>query len=360
MRTDSELRQRIIETVAFFDLFDYPLTLVELQRFLWKYKIDTLGQLMNQVEHMADTTTKPVAPLLEYVNGLISLAEPNTSVTNRTSRGEYLRSLRAERYLESERKYRLRLRYIRWISYLPGVRAIFVVNSLANQNVQRASDIDLLIITRRGKIWSTRFFTTALAKLLGIRPQPERRQDSLCLSFYIDESALNMRALTQNGQYDMFEAYWLRQMMPIYDPYTLRDQIAQANQWINDVLPNGQVQQPHPDRSISYGIWHGCIKTLLGWLMIEPLWRWVQLTVLPDKLKKLSGHIDSAVVVLSPQLLKFHTLDPRVKWKQQWHTRVTDYSRYGPRNSTSFTEAATYMRTSSSSPVASRPVPKNT
>lgn len=313
--TDSErsaIEKSVIETLAFFDLYSYPLTIIELRKFLWKQPTpDTHVVLTHELLEIVESMSQ-----VEYVDGLISLQ----------GRGKELRALRAERYLESERKYRLRLRYIRWLSYLPGVRAIFVVNSLSNQNVQRDSDIDLLIVARRGKIWSTRFFTTALAKLLGIRPRPERRQDALCLSFYIDESALQMQALSQHGQYEMFEAYWLRQMMPVYDPHTVRARIAAANPWLDVLLPNGHMQRLHPDRTIQPTTLHGILHIMFGWLMIEPLWRRLQLAVLPAKLKELCGPIESSVVVLAPELLKFHTKDPRVEWKQTWQNHVTELS----------------------------------
>lgn len=295
----------VIKTLAYFDLFDYPLSLAELHRYLWQAPSVTQGELESIVGAMAQ---------IEQTDGWYSLKGRSNIVSSR-----------AERYLEANRKYKKRFNIIRLLTYLPHVQAIFIVNSLAIQNARIDSDIDLLIISSPGKIWSARFFTTMIAKLLGIRPNSEFKKDTVCLSFYMDKTALKMNNLSQNPE-DVYEMYWLRQLVPVYDPGALWKHIDDANQWMKQILPNADAVKPHPDRTIKHTWLHSLSHALLGLLCIEPLWKWLQLKILPQALKDLAGPVETSVVVLSDTLLKFHTKDPRPAWTQRWRETVEKYS----------------------------------
>lgn len=301
------IRQSIISTLAYFDIFNYPLTIAELHRYLWKPpQAVTLTEVYSEIDRMDD---------IEIHQGLVCLRGRGATITSRTTA-----------YLESERKYKKRLPYIRLLTYLPHVQAIFVVNSLAFQNVRPDSDIDLLIVARPGTIWSTRFFTTALAKLLRLRPRPGNTKDTLCLSFYVDGGTLNMHNLMSDAL-DIHEVYWLRHLFPIYDPQNIGKKIDTANDWIHEYLPNAKSVHLHPLRTISHSWLHSISQTLFGIFSYERFWKAVQLAILPAELKQLSGPVERSVVVLSDSLLKFHTHDPKPLWRKQWSETVQRYSR---------------------------------
>lgn len=296
------LEQSILETVVYFDLFDYPLTLSELYRYLWQAPPGTtLTDVEAAVEHL---------PQLQHTAGVIVL-------TDRAALGQ----VREERYLESERKFRKRRRYLWLLSCLPGVEAIWIVNTMAYHNVRPDSDIDLLIVARPGKIWSTRFFTTAFAKLFHLRPTPTQRRDALCLSFYLTTTTLNLAALAA-APYDRYEAYWLAQIMPSYDPKHLLENCWRANPWAESNLPNAKPLTIHYNRSIQHGWWQRVGHALGRLVLWEQLWQRAQLHWLPERLQQLSGPAASAVVVLSNALLKFHTIDPRPDIRQRFQERL--------------------------------------
>ncbi len=300
------LQISIIHTLAYFDIFSFPLTIAELYRYLWKPgHTVSLDQVEAEVKAMTN---------VERHNGLLCLQGRSEIIPKR-----------AIAYLESERKYKKRLRFIKLLTYLPYVKAIFVVNSLAFQNVHTDSDIDLLIISQPGKIWSTRFFTTILAKLLRVRPRPNYTKDTLCLSFYVDGSALNLQKLMSDSA-DIHEVYWLSTLFPIYDPGNVRDKIVKANPWLMEYLPNFRAIYPHPLRTIPHSWLQYFTQTVIGILSIERFWKSIQLTILPSELKRLSGPIENSVVVLSDTLLKFHTRDPKPQWRSRWESTVKQYN----------------------------------
>ncbi|MFA5996093.1 MAG: hypothetical protein WCW27_04430 [Patescibacteria group bacterium] len=290
------LQRSLLTTIAYFDLFDYPLTPQELFHYLWQPpEQTTLHDVL---------TCLPTVSGLTQQNGLITFS-------NRTQ----LVKTRAARYLASEQKLKKRLRYIKLLTYLPWVQAIYIVNSLAYYNVQDHSDIDLLIIAKPGTIWSTRFFTTALAKLLKLRPQPNKTKDTLCLSFYLTNSKLNLDSL-RNSINDKHEAYWLSQIFPIFDPHNITPKFFQANIWLNQVLPNHLIPVLHPRFTIKYSWLHAILQNCLGIFAWEQVLKKNQLAILPKKLQQLS-EASTGLVILSDTLLKFHTYDPRPELEKQ-------------------------------------------
>lgn len=298
------LQQSILETVVYFDLFDYPLTLSELYRYLWRAP--------DQVSLTDVEAAVQQLPQLQTIDGVIVL-------TGRES----LSRLREERYIESERKFRRRRIYLWLLTCLPGVEAIWIVNTLAYHNVRRTSDIDLLIVAQPGKIWSTRFFTTALAKILRLRPTVQHTQDTLCLSFYLTSATLDLSMLTHNN-FERYEAYWLAAIMPVYDPKQLLPKCWQQNTWAQRVLPYAEPMALHYNRSIKDG-WNQHLGHALGRLFLwEKLWKKIQLRMLPHRLKQLSGPVESAIVVLTDQLLKFHTIDPRPTLMERFQKHLND------------------------------------
>lgn len=297
------LQRSILETVVYFDLFDYPLTLVELYRYLWRPPASV--SITDVEEAVAGL------PQLRNYEGVIVLRDRET-----------LGEVREERYLESENKFRKRRCYLWLLSCLPGVEAIWIVNSMAYHNVRPESDIDLLIVARPGKIWSTRFFTTAVAKLLRLRPTPTQRKDALCLSFYLTSATLNLSVLA-SPEHERYESYWLAQIMPVYDPKNLLARCWDENEWARRNLPYSNPMSLHYNRSIPHG-WCQCLSHAFGRLLLtEPLWRKLQLWILPSRLRKLSGPPEEAVVILRDSILKFHTIDPRPTIQARFEQELT-------------------------------------
>lgn len=300
-----EINRAIIETLAYFDVFEYPLTYPELYRYLWRSPKTTLSEIIQ--------TTRQMDQVIER-DGFVMFKD-------RTS----LPRIRQHRYAESELKWNKRRWFIRLLSYLPGVEAIFIVNTFAYHNVQTDSDIDLLIVTKPRAIWATRFYTTLTAKVLSVRPKPTQIKDAVCLSFYVTPTGLTHLKDLRRDNDDALEAYWLAQAMPVYDPSGYAKQIAKS-EWLMSVLPNNQPVQQHINRSIKHTWLHNVTHTLGKLLLWNKLLKSLQLWIMPKRLKELSGPLETGVVVLTDDLLKFHTRDPRLALAQQWQSTIQRYS----------------------------------
>lgn len=302
----TELEHSIISTVAYFDLFDYPLTYPELYRYLWYSPQTTLAEVIQ--------TTKQLDQLVK-VSGFVMFK-------NRSQ----LAATRKQRYIESELKFNKRRWYLWLLTLLPGVEAIFLVNTFAYHNVRAESDIDLLIVSRPRAIWATRFYTTLVAKLLRVRPRPNKNRDALCLSFYTTPQGLPTLTNLRRHDHDAMEAYWLAQAMPVYDPLHYAQQIVNSK-WLHTVLPNNQPVIKHMNRSIRPTWLHSLSHALGKVLLWNSVLKTIQLWIMPKQLKQLSGPLATGIVVLNDDLLKFHTHDPRPELQLEWERRILAYSR---------------------------------
>ena len=77
------------------------------------------------------------------------------------------------------------------LSFIPGIKMVAVTGSLAMKNSVDESDIDLMVITAKGSLWTTRALAYIVIHTFGLRvrrPNDLREKDKLCLNLWMDES----------------------------------------------------------------------------------------------------------------------------------------------------------------------------
>lgn len=78
---------------------------------------------------------------------------------------------------------------------LPFVRCVILNGSLASGNFKESSDIDLLIVAKSGRIFTARFFTVGLVKILGLKRQrnsSKKYAGKFCLNYFLTEDYLEI------------------------------------------------------------------------------------------------------------------------------------------------------------------------
>jgi len=81
----------------------------------------------------------------------------------------------------------------------PYVRMVILNGSLSSGKARAESDIDFLVILKKKRIWSGRFFTTAIIQLMGLRRTPEKIAGKICLNYYLTEDYLKVLELEKNA-----------------------------------------------------------------------------------------------------------------------------------------------------------------
>lgn len=206
--TQLELAQAIWRTLAYVDLFDYPLTAVEIHRYL------------EGVPASLDAVTHALAqdPLLA---GQLLCQDGFYSLPGRAA----VFAMRQQRQRQAQRLWSAARRYGALIARLPFVRLVAVTGSLAMSNVAAEADIDYFIVTENGRLWLAR------ALVIGVVRLAARRGVALCPNYFVAESVL---ALPEQSLYTARE---LAQMVPL-SGYPVYQQLRAQNSWVACFLPN--------------------------------------------------------------------------------------------------------------------------
>lgn len=174
------MRQNILATLAFYDALDMPLKREEIFRFLIKINPDD-NKVVGQLE-----IEKTVAQLL--LEGNVRCREGHYFLFDK----EYLVPLRQKKKEISEKKMSKAKKAVRWLAFLPFVRAVFTSGSLTFGNCDELSDLDILVVAKKGRIWTCRLLVSGKMSILGVRRKWFQKiaPDKICLNHYITDESL--------------------------------------------------------------------------------------------------------------------------------------------------------------------------
>ncbi|MDD5749895.1 MAG: hypothetical protein PHO91_03890 [Patescibacteria group bacterium] len=309
-RASKNLEQAIIKTLAFFDIFNYPLTELEIYKWLYAPKKHySLGEISSALSTS------------DFLRSQLSLQEGFYNLKGR----DHIYLQRKQNNNLAERKFRRARTLAKIYRFIPFVRMIAVCNSLAYSNAKESSDIDFFIISRKNTIWLARFFTILFIKFLGLRPEPDDKQDSFCLSFFVDEGDLNIFS-SRLGENDIYYPYWVASLLPIYNPDGLYEKFLAANSWYKDYLPHSYPNQFAKETESTF--WSKTVGKIIFGLFTLPIWRQplysylrqMQIKIIGNNLKELVN-VDSRVIV-SESMLKFYPNDNRGLFARQWQEKT--------------------------------------
>jgi hypothetical protein len=307
------IREAIMEVVAFFDVFSYPLTAIEVWQFLnIKCAFSELSESLEDLKNEGAIRGQDVFYFF-----------PNQAKTVK---------IRLERYRHSYDKFRKIKRIVRLFSYIPWIKMIAVGNSIGANNSRKESDIDLLIITANDRLWISRFFCVLIAMILNQRPNKKTIKDKVCLSFLISERAMDFRPLLLGGGIeknnirlrdfpDPYFLYWLACLMPIYDVGNTYEKLVQNNRWLNEHLPNWQNIKPVfiDLKRKNNPYYRGAADLLAGGL--DDLAKKTQIRLFPSNIKD-KLNLDTCVMA-DKNTIKLHSNDRRGTYLNKFKEKLT-------------------------------------
>jgi len=144
---DSGLKKAILKTLAYADVFDYPLLKKEIWRFLIKERKE--GELKTEEEGKGFSWE-----LKELIKK--SLCKEKKGFYFLPGR-EKIINLRKRRQKYSEKKIKIAEKIALILRKIPWVKMVGVTGALAMRNAEKKDDIDLLIIAVKNRLWLTRF-----------------------------------------------------------------------------------------------------------------------------------------------------------------------------------------------------------
>ena len=178
------LERAILQTVAYADVFDYPLTADEIHRYL-------VG---------VSASRGAVRALVS--NGNLPRALSRSGRYFSLSGRESVFETRKARAASATEYWRRAVGYGRSMSHLPFVRMVAVTGALAMDNMADG-DIDYLVITEPGRLWLCRALIVGLVRVAALKGT------ALCPNYFLSEHALVL------NERNLFTAHEVTQMVPL-------------------------------------------------------------------------------------------------------------------------------------------------
>lgn len=217
--------QSILATLAYHDIFDYPLSADEIHRYL-------IGKKFSPFHIKSELNKLTASSKIDRKQGLYYLKNRSKLVRIRLSRENYSKS-----------KLKKALFYASLLKIIPTIKLAAVSGALAMENSRKNDDIDILIVASRGQIWTTRFLANLILFPYKRNPHGKKTKDKACLNLFLEESSLGIK--NQN----LYIAHEIFQIRPIWGRQGTYQKFIYANSWVKKYLPNWK-----PDDSTMYRI----------------------------------------------------------------------------------------------------------
>ena len=204
----SEIKESILASLAYFDMFDYPLSKVEIFFFMnnkYNYE-DYIGVLENL---LTDGT-------IHQFGRFYTLKDDHYIVVRRKEGNK-----KAEEMIKIAKKVgKLLIKF-------PYVRGIAISGSLSKNFADEFSDIDLFIITERNRLWIARTIMHCFKKLTFL----VKKEHLFCMNYYIDMEQLEI------PEKNLYTAIEVCTLIPLQSDFIF-EQFYTANAWTKSFLPN--------------------------------------------------------------------------------------------------------------------------
>lgn len=213
--TVSRFQGAILRALAYFDIFDHPLTLEEIDRFT-----DLRHEDRTALER--DLNALAAKGLVFDLNGYWSLHNKPENVQVR---------------INDEERARTRLPRARKMSELiarfPYIRAVFISGSLSKGRLAEDGDIDFFIVTAPGRLWLARTLLVLYKKIFLLNS----RRD-FCINYFVDTEHLTIEDKNR------FTAMEVVTLLPMYGNGTV-DKFYAKNTWAFDHYPRSRPMTSH-------------------------------------------------------------------------------------------------------------------
>lgn len=226
------LEVSILKTIAYFDVFSYPLTSDEIIFFL--------DQAAGENEVCRGLNYLVEAGQLQQSGDFYSLTNDDGYAAKRIKANQL-----AQKYISRARTV---AKFLSWIPYINGIA---ISGSLSKKCADENSDLDFFIITKADRLWIVRILYSILFKIAGIA----RVKNWFCLNYFIAESDLEIK------EHNLFTAVEVSTLIPLKGEAVFRN-FFQANEWVSAYQPNYK-----PDFSYMKNAPKATIKKFAEWIM---------------------------------------------------------------------------------------------
>jgi len=221
----TSLEKSILATIVYYNVLDRPLNAWE----IFRYRINCCHE-DNKTSHNKENL-ESIFDTLENSLELKKIISEKNGFYFLHGRESIIKK-RIERQKMADKKWKKTRRVIRFLQLIPFIRLVMVSGSLAMNNTKNESDIDLLIVSKFGRIWTCRGLATIFIHLIGQRRHDDLTKNRFCLNHYLTDHSLKIpfRSLYNSQTYSHLTPIWEEK------PPLLYKQFQKANSWVGDYL----------------------------------------------------------------------------------------------------------------------------
>ncbi len=295
------VKQAVLATLAYFDLFGVPLTRSEISEHLFFTQPD---------EEKIDIYLRE-SPFIRLKEGYYSISGNDDFY---------------ECFFEKQSRslqYWKKVRRTHWLfSICPFIDLICVCNSLPIYAIDEESDIDLFVVAKKNRLFLARLALTVLTTLLGVRRHGTKTRERFCLSFYVTEENLDLKKIALEP-YDIYLAYWIKTLEPVAGNYeTYQKVLSLSRAWLSEYFKTIDEHRRYFRKAKP---WHEEWKQRFErWLDKD---KWEEKTKHSQMRRAREKYFllkDKSGTVLSDTMLKFHNQDERSEIRERWVNRLNE------------------------------------
>ena len=220
----------------------------------------------------------------------------------------------------NSRKMRTARIVTKWLSHLSSVRFVALCNTTAHGHARNNADLDFFIITRAGRIMTTRALAVLPFKLMRKRPTSGHEQDAICLSYFITDDGLDLSshmldssdAGPRTPDRDIYFRYWFLSLLPLYDD-GISTELWNSNRQIIECHPFSRPWISPPDLRVRQPKFRIQVSSIF-----ESPAKKLQTRAFPLQIRDVMNK-DTRVMV-TDKVLKFHVQDGRAQYLNEYRS----------------------------------------
>jgi len=290
----AEINSAVLKTLAYADLFDYPLRPEEIHDGLLacEASVDDVGEALQDWERRG---------VIEQHHRLYFLRDRRQLVAVREQRQQQTLALL------QKNAWLLRL-MARW----PGVRSLSLSGAAAFENCKPNDDLDVFIIAAPRRLWTIYVTLVILLKLVG-------KRKTICLNCLFDQEHLRL------NERDFFVAHQIAFLRPFSGGEYFR-RFLLANAWIYSYLPQRRrAAETLPATPPRRG------QTLIEKIFLWRIFDYIEKTFFAlyrRRIRLKTAHLAEDAIVVQPGQIKLFTNNHRHRITDALERRVREISQH--------------------------------
>ena len=237
MNTESNitsLKRDIIRTLAYYDIFSYPLTASEVYHNL-RDNHTSLDEVKRELEKLSRSQ-------ILHRKGEFYLLNNNDTYIKRREKGNQL----------AKKRLKTAQRVSGFISRFPFIRGIFLSGSISKGFMEEDSDIDYFVITHPNRVRFSRLMLMLFKKIFLLNSKK-----IFCINYFVDSENLEIQ------EKNIFTATELVTLLPTFSS-EMYEELYAKNIWMRQFYPNFPKRETAEVLDRKNGMLKSALEKLLG------------------------------------------------------------------------------------------------